>query len=120
MPTLYKIYTAGLANRLRLEVEEKGLIALNQTSFRRGIGTVNNIFVLNYLINRQIARKGGALFVDLKAAFDSVDREELIKAMTGREVREGLVKRVEEMLGKTRCGGKVDKGFWVARGVRQG
>jgi len=38
---------------------------------------MDNIFVLNYLINRQIEKKGGkliAVFVDLRAAFDSVDR----------------------------------------------
>jgi len=44
-----------------------------------------------------------ALFVDLRAAFDSVGREELIKAMRDRGVRESLVERIEEMLGETRC-----------------
>jgi len=56
--------------------------------------------------------------------FDSVDREKLIKAMRARRVREGLTERIEEILGETksrvRCGGKVEKGFWVARGLRQG
>jgi len=126
MSTLYKIYTAVLANKLRLEVKEKGLISSNQIGFRKGMRTANNIFVLNYLINRQIARKGGkviALFVDLRTTFDSVYREELIKAIRHKGVREGLVERVE-MLGETRskvrCGGKVGKGFWVVRRVRQG
>lgn len=43
---------------------------------------MENIYVLNYLINRQIGKKNGGmvvLFVDLKAVFDSVDRELLIK-----------------------------------------
>jgi len=43
--------------------------------------------VLNYLINRQITRKGEKmimLFVDLKAAFDSMDRAILLEAL--REV----------------------------------
>lgn len=38
---------------------------------------MDNIFVLNYLTNRQLEKKGGkliALFVDLKAAFDTVSR----------------------------------------------
>lgn len=43
-----------------------------------------------------------AVFVDLKAAFDSVDRGVLVGAMRERGVREGLIKRVEEMLSETR------------------
>ena len=38
---------------------------------------MDNVYALNYLINRQLARKGGkmvAVSVDLKAAVDSVDR----------------------------------------------
>lgn len=56
--------------------------------------------MLNYLVNRQIERKGGklvAMFVDLKAAFDSVNTEELMRTMRGRGVREELVVRVEEI-----------------------
>jgi len=78
-------------------VKEKDLIPPNQTDFRRDKETgKDNIFVLNYLINRQIARKEGkviALFVDLRAAFDSVDREELVKAMRDRGMRKGLTLR---------------------------
>lgn len=127
MPTLYKIYTTALAERLREEVEGKEIIPPNQTGFRKGLGTVDNIYVLNYIINRQTERKGGkliALFVDLKAAFDLVDRGVLLQAMRGRGVREGLVERVGEVLRKTRSrvrvGGEMGESFWTARGVRQG
>lgn len=65
---------------------------------------MENIYVLNYLINRQIGKKNGrmvVLFVDLKAVFDSMDRGLLIKEMRKREVREGLVRRCEEILRET-------------------
>lgn len=77
LPTIYKIYVAVLAERLREEVERKKMIPHNQTGFRNGMGTTDNIYVLNYLIGRQVGRKGGkmiAMFVDLRAAFDSMDR----------------------------------------------
>lgn len=48
------------------------------------MGTMDNIYVINYLINKRLGIRGGklvALFVDLKAAFDSVDREVLLEAM---------------------------------------
>lgn len=38
----------------------------------------------------------------MRAAFDSVDRRELSKAMRRRGVREGLVERIEEILCETR------------------
>lgn len=53
------------------------MIPQNQMRFRKGMGTIDNIYVLNYVVNRQLRRKEGrmvAMFVDLKAAFDSVDK----------------------------------------------
>lgn len=40
------------------------------------MGTIDNIYVLNYVVNKQLGRKGGRLvviFIDLKM-FDSVNR----------------------------------------------
>lgn len=59
MPTLYKIYTTVLTERLREEVEGKGMLSTNQVGFRKGKRTMDNIFLLNYLINRQLEKKGG-------------------------------------------------------------
>jgi len=61
MLSLYKIYTAVLAKRLREEKEIKEIIPHNQVNFRKGMGTLDNIYVLNYLINRQLDKKGGRL-----------------------------------------------------------
>ena len=125
-PSLYKVYATVLAERLKGEVEEGGMLP-NQTGFRKGMGTVDNIYVLNYLINRQICRRGRQMvlfFVDLRAAFDSVDRVKLIAALRGRGVKEGTVKRCEEVLGeigfRVRIGEEVGEKFWTGRGVRQG
>lgn len=104
-------------------MEGKELIPPNQTGFRKGLGTVDNIYVLNYIVNRQIEKKCGklvVLFVDLKAAIDSLDRGVLLQAMRGRGVREGLVERVGEILRETRSrvrvGGEMGENFWTARG----
>lgn len=58
MPTLYKVYTAVLEERLREEVEGREMIPAGQTGFRRGMRTIDNVYVLNYLVNRQVQRKG--------------------------------------------------------------
>lgn len=43
MLTLYKIYMMVLAKRLREEVEGRGIILPNQTGFRKGLETIDNI-----------------------------------------------------------------------------
>ncbi|KAL6416610.1 hypothetical protein ACFW04_013312 [Cataglyphis niger] len=54
--TLYKVASV-LAGRLSEEVEDKGLVPQNQTGFRKELGTMDNIFILNYLVNRQLSKK---------------------------------------------------------------
>lgn len=59
MPTLYKVYAAVLAERIRRIVEEERLIPEidNQTGFRKRMRALDNIFVLNYVINRQFHKE---------------------------------------------------------------
>lgn len=60
------------------------------------MGIIYNMYVLNYLLYRQISKKGGLLvlfFVNLRAAFDSVDRSRLLVALRERGVKKGLVRR---------------------------
>lgn len=61
--------------------------------------------------------------VNLKAAFDSMDRRVLIEEMRKRGVREELVDGVEELLRETKSKvrGKdgLGESFWTGRGIRQ-
>lgn len=63
-----------------IEMEGK-MMPENQTGFRRGkTETMENIYVLNYVINRELTRekeKMWACFFYIKAAFDSVNRGKL-------------------------------------------
>lgn len=107
MMTLYKVYTLILAERLEEVVEEKGLFPPNHIRYRKGMGALDNVYVVNYLINRQLSRKRGSLtmtFVDLKAVFNSMDKEALIEAMKRRG---RLITRVEELLRETQSRVKV-------------
>lgn len=58
MPTLYRLYTIILADRLQKEIEEKETIPENKIDCRKGMGTMDNIYVLNYLVNRKIRKIG--------------------------------------------------------------
>lgn len=57
MPSLYKIYTAILGERLRVEIEEKRVLSKSQAGFRKGMGIVDQVYALNYMINRQLGKK---------------------------------------------------------------
>lgn len=105
IPTLYKVYTSMLVEKLWEEVEGKRIIPRTQTHFKKGMKTMDNVYVLNYVVNRQIGRAGGkliALFVDLRAAFDSVNRRVLVKAIKRKGIREGLMRRIEDVIRETR------------------
>lgn len=80
----YKIYISILAERVREEVERKAILPSNQTGFRKRMGTINNIYILTYLINRQVERKKEGIiimFVNFKAEFNLVDRGKVMRAI---------------------------------------
>lgn len=85
------------------------------------------ICVFNYLINKQLGKgkKLVVIFVDLKAAFDTVDRRVSCETMKERGIRERLIGRVKEALRETRSrvkagGGETEKSFWMAREGKAG
>lgn len=53
------MYAHVLGKRLREEIEGKGCILPNQAGFRRGMGAIDNVYTLNYLVNRQLGRRDG-------------------------------------------------------------
>lgn len=73
---------------------------------------MDNIYVLNYLINKAGEQKERAvvtMFVDFKATFDSVERKvrkerKVVRAIRDRRVRERLVKSVRRCYGRQREG----------------
>lgn len=126
LPTAYKVYTEILRGRLEKEVKEKNILPEGQAGFRKGRSTMDNVFVLNHVVQREKARKGKtyALFVDLKAAFDSVNRCKLWKIMKDFGVSEDLVERIKDIYSETKCkvrtGEEFSDVFWTTKGLRQG
>lgn len=59
------MYAMILGERLEREVEKQGMISQNQTDFRKKMGTIDNIYVLNYLVNRQLNREKGRIVMSL-------------------------------------------------------
>lgn len=68
----------------------KEILSETQAGFRRGMGTIDQVYALNYLVSRQLGRQGGkmsAAFINFRAAFDSVDRGILLKTLRQRSER---------------------------------
>ena len=75
-----KIFSHILQSRLKSWCEINNLIPEEQAGFRKNYSTVDNIFSLNAIIQKYITKARGrfyTLFVDFKAAFDSINREKL-------------------------------------------
>ncbi|XP_020285268.1 golgin subfamily A member 6-like protein 6 [Pseudomyrmex gracilis] len=127
--TAYKIYAEIIREKLEKEVEEKDLLPESQAGFRKEKSTLDNIYVLNHVVQREKEKERGerkvhALFIDLKAAFDNVDRKKLWKILEKKGISEGLIKRMKNIYAETevmiRTEKSLIKSFLVNKGVRQG
>ena len=125
--TSYKLYAMVLGERMKEEIERKGILPDSQAGFRMGRGTIDNVYILNHIVEKEIQKKAGkvyALFVDLKATFDSVNREKLWEYLRGKGVSKELVKNTkeiyEETKNKVKLNGKESEWFWTKGGLRQG
>jgi len=123
----YKIYAGIITERLKEEAEREKALQETQAGFRKRRGTMDNVYILQHVIKRELGKKGGRIFgffIDLKAAFDKVDREELWIAMEKRGISIGLINRIKEIYRSTKNAVKVHGGvsdwFWTEKGLRQG
>lgn len=125
--TAYKIYAMIIEERLKQEIEKGKILPDTQAGFRKNRSTMDNIYILNYAIKKEINKKGRkvyAFFADLKAAFDIINREKLWAIMKRKGINRQLVRRLEEIYEETintvLIDGTFTKEFWTNAGVRQG
>ena len=79
-----KCYTSVLNKRLVTWAEENGKLSEAQAGFRQGYSATDHIFTLNAIVEKSLSKTGGKLytcFVDLKKAFDSVQRGPLFNIL---------------------------------------
>jgi hypothetical protein len=125
--TAYKVYAMIVEERLMKEMNERGALPDGQAGFRKGRGTMDNVYILNHIIGNEIKKRGSkiyAFFVDLKAAFDNVERDLLWEYLRKKGINEHLVTKIEEIyeetISRVRVDGRVSECFKTYRGVRQG
>lgn len=90
---------------------------------------MDNIYVLSHIIQKDKEKEKGreevyALFIDLKAAFDNVDRERLWNILSNKGMNKDLIWRMKKIYEDTeatvRTMDGVTKSFNIRKGVRQG
>lgn len=57
-----EVYVEVIRGRLKREVEEKKLLPLSQGGFKKGRKAINNIFILNYLMQREKKEKNKKVY----------------------------------------------------------
>lgn len=98
LPSIGKIFSKILNNRLYAWAEGEGKLSEFQAGFRRGRSTIDQCFILSSILRKR-KRRGVATyvcFVDLKKAFDSVNRDALFFKLAKMGVSEKFIKLLRE------------------------
>ena len=119
-----KVFTRILNERL-MAIAEKILLE-QQSGFRKGRGTTDQIFCVRQMIEKHIEHHDPLYmaFIDLKKAYDSVSRSLLMDILRAEGLPEKLVVLIEKLYAKTslkiRIKQEIGRGVDISTGVRQG
>lgn len=122
--TSYKILSNLLLNRLKPFIKE--IIEEYQAGFMVGKSTIDQIHIIKQIAEKshEFNKDVHMLFVDFKAAYDSVDRKKLWNVMSRLGIPEKLTKIIKVCVQGSKCkvsfGGTYSNEFPVLTGLRQG
>lgn len=122
--TVYKVLTILLSRRLALWSEN--ILGEYQSGFRSDRSTTDHIFSLRLTLEKAYEYDIDLyhLFIDFKQAYDSVDRNKLLKALLKLGIPKKLVRLINMTLSNSKCkvklGSMLSENFSVGSGLRQG
>lgn len=123
---LGKLFTSILNNRLTKYVEKYEIISHCQAGFRKGLSTVDNLFVLQCLfeLSKTSKNKLFCAFVDFKQAFDNVWRDGLWYKIQKYGINGKCLNLIRNMYSNIKSRVTTQEGnsafFPCSKGVRQG
>jgi len=121
-----KVFLHIVNNRLQKFIENNDIIVEEQSGFRKGYSTIDNIFVLHGIIEKYLSRsrKLYLAFVDFRKAFDSVNRRALWAIMDKYGFRGKIVDILKSMYHNVTCcvrsGNVLSEYFECSNGLKQG
>ena len=121
-----KLYSSIINNRLQEWIEQNNLTGECQAGFRKDYSTVDHMFTLMAMIQKQFAlnRKLNVAFIDFEKAFDSISRKLLWPILLKNGIKGRLYKCVRSMYEKVKariiCGAKFTDYIKCTRCVKLG
>jgi hypothetical protein len=115
-----------MTRRLQKEIEEKKIMNTAQAGFIKNRSCPGQILTLETIINIRIQNneRTHCLFIDIKKAFDSVDRNNLFDIMKQRGIKEDTIAILYEMYKNEKSriimNNSPSEQITIAKGVRQG
>ena len=126
LSVLHKLYTSIIRDRLARWCEDNNKLADEQNGFRENRGCRDNTFLLQEMlaIRKKRGKKTFSCFVDLRKAFDRVDRMELLVQLHAVGVKGHMFNVIEQMneqvVSKALVNGSTTRSFKYDMGIRQG
>lgn len=120
----YKVFSIILGKRIRPYAERE--VGRYQAGFRGGKSTIHQISTLRQILEKtqEYGISTHHIFVDFKAAYDTIKRKELYAAMRQLNIPNHLVNLTQLTLEKVECrvrvGGDISEPFETTNGLRQG
>ena len=124
LPVAEKVLGKVIITRIRDTVDTR--LRQEQAGFRRGRGTIEQIFILRNIIEQVMEWNANlyVCFVDFEKAFDSIDRGMLWEIMREYSIPSKLITMVKAMYEQSKCAVVDGSGgydwFDVKTGVKQG
>lgn len=121
-----KLFTRIINNRLYNWAENYNVFIEAQAGFRKGMSTVDNVFILHGLITHMVnqGKKLFCAFIDFTKAFDYVVRDNLWYKLIKLGLRGNILNIIKSMYtvvkSRVRYENKISEEFSCMLGVRQG
>nr|XP_049461917.1 uncharacterized protein LOC125906554 [Anopheles coluzzii]XP_049461920.1 uncharacterized protein LOC125906554 [Anopheles coluzzii] len=122
--TAHKIFSLILQDRLVPHVEE--IVGNYQRGFRNGKSTTDQIFTMRQILEKMAKYRNDTyhLFIDFKAAYDSIARVKLYDAMSSYGIPAKLIRLFRMTMTNVTCqvkvDGKLSGPFATTKGLRHG
>ena len=109
-----KLFSQILLRRLTAFVNEKGILSPNQGGFQKNMCTSDLIFLLQTIIEKFVKRANKKLyvaFIDFKKAYDTVDRDLLLKRLQALGINGLFLQNICAMYDSTKYAIKLSNGY---------
>jgi len=123
---IYKLYSSILTTRLTDFLENNSLLPEEQNGFRKQRSCLDHLYTLTAIVrNRKLENKDTfTCFIDMRKAFDTVDRDCLLYMLYELGIRDKLLNAIDVIYARTECAVLVrdfiTPWFITEKGVKQG